>query len=91
MTELLAATNGLLDDGIREIHEREPAIERRWDGSLDRRICAICLALHDTTAPVGGTFSGGYEDAPAHPNCRCRVGAWRRGWNRYLRWMEEIA
>jgi hypothetical protein len=88
-TDLQSATNGLLDEGIRELHARDSAIERRWDASIDARVCVVCRELHDTTAPVTGTFPGGYDAAPAHPNCRCRVGAWRGGWDRYLRWMEE--
>ncbi len=89
-TELQSATNGLLDEGIRELRARDAAVVRRWDASIDGRVCPICRELHNTTAPVNGTFPGGYDGAPAHPNCRCRVGAWRRGWDRYLRWMEEV-
>jgi hypothetical protein len=88
-TELQSAANGLLDEGIRELHAQDSAIERRWDASIDARVCLVCRELHNTTAPVHGTFPGGCNSAPAHPNCRCRVGAWRRGWEGYLAWMNE--
>lgn len=41
------------------------------DDLLDEHICE---PLADTTAPLGGTFSGGYSGPPAHPRCRCAVG-----------------
>jgi len=34
--------------------------------------CDICNSLAGTTAPIGGTFEGGYM-VPAHPNCECDV------------------
>jgi SPP1 gp7 family putative phage head morphogenesis protein len=87
-TELQSTANTVLDEGIRDLHTRDPGIMRRWDASIDGRVCAVCRSLHNATAPVDAAFPGGYAAAPAHPNCRCRVGAWRRGWERYLAWME---
>lgn len=89
-TELQHAANLTLDDGIRRLAAITPGLVRRWDASVDRRLCRYCFELHGTTAPIGGTFAGGIDTAPAHPNCRCRVGAWRAEWAQYLDWMREI-
>ena len=84
-TETQAAYNAQLDLGMRQAQHTLPDLERRWDASLDLRVCPLCGELHGTTAAIGGAFPGGYTDAPAHPNCRCRVGAWRAEWSAILR------
>jgi hypothetical protein len=89
-TELQHAANLTLDDGIRRLAQVTPGLVRRWDACIDRRICAECWALNGTTAPIGGVFPGGIDTAPAHPCCRCRVGAWRPEWAPYLELMREI-
>ena len=47
---------------------------RQWIFTGGERGCPICEGLSGTTAPLNGTFPGGYEGPPAHPNCRCSVG-----------------
>lgn len=89
-TELQHAANLTLDEGIRRLALITPGLERRWDASVDGRICALCFELDGTTAPIDGFFADGIETAPAHPNCRCRVGAWRPEWSTYLEWMREV-
>ena len=83
-TETQSAYNTHLDQGFRQAHQLIPDLVRRWDASLDLRVCEICAALHGTTAPIGGTFPDGSTGAPRHPNCRCRVGAWRAEWSEIL-------
>lgn len=89
-TEMQWGANQILDAGIRKLADYTPGLCRRWDASMDRRVCSTCFELHNTTAPIGGEFPGGFTDAPAHPNCRCRVGAWHEAWAPYLAWMQEI-
>lgn len=89
-TELQHAANLTLDDGIRKLAQITPGLVRRWDACIDARICALCFALNGTTAPIDGLFEDGIDTAPAHPCCRCRVGAWRPEWSTYLEWMREI-
>ena len=44
---------------------------RRWDATLDIRICRICRQMHGETVPVDESFSGGLVPGDVHPNCRC--------------------
>lgn len=83
-TETQNAYNVQVDETLREAREHIHDLMRRWDASADLRICAVCAELHGAVTTIDGVFPGGYASAPAHPNCRCRVGAWRRGWNRFL-------
>lgn len=83
-TETQRAYNVQVDETLREAREHIPDLMRRWDASADHRICPVCAELHGAVTTIDGVFPGGYETAPAHPNCRCRVGAWRRSWDRFL-------
>ncbi len=83
-TETIAAYNLSLEGSIRQAAEQVPGLVRRWDASMDGRICSICRELDGTTATLGGDFEGGYDRPPAHPNCRCRCGAWRASWSDLL-------
>jgi hypothetical protein len=44
---------------------------RRWDATLDKKLCARCGAHHGEIVPIGKPFSGGDEPANMHPHCRC--------------------
>lgn len=83
-TETQAAYNTQVDESLREARALIPDLRRRWDASLDLRVCVRCRELHGTTADIGGEFPGGYTDAPAHPCCRCRCGAWRDAWAEFF-------
>jgi SPP1 gp7 family putative phage head morphogenesis protein len=84
-TEVAAAYNDRLDGVIREARAWLPDLQRRLDASLDLRVCRLCASLHGTVVGLNEPFPGGYEGAPIHPNCRCRVGAWRAEWSEILR------
>lgn len=49
----------------------------QWITTPDERACVICLPMHGTTQPIGGSFEAGgggfVEYPPAHPQCRCAV------------------
>lgn len=68
--------------GLRLAAPEVPGLMSRWDASGDLRICARCAELHGAIAPIGGEFAAGVTAPPLHPNCRCRLGAWREGWPR---------
>lgn len=74
-TETQAAYNQVHVDNIHGLHTelKELGVDlmKRWDASMDRRVCLDCAALHGVIVPVGGRFPGGYDAPPAHPNCRC--------------------
>ncbi len=44
---------------------------QEWQTAADERVCPVCGPLDGETAPIGGTFPGGYAGPPAHPRCRC--------------------
>lgn len=69
----IEALNADLDD------DEEPYL-KRLDATLDARTCPICRRLDGATAPVNGTFPGGYYQSPIHPMCRCAVTAWHPSW-----------
>lgn len=79
-TETINAYNIHADATIRSAHEIDDEIQKRWDASMDRRLCRICSGLHGKVVNVDELFPGGYEDPPAHPNCRCAVTAWHKSW-----------
>ena len=78
-TEASATVNGAQLDTWRAM--RLPrGWKRRWILTPDERLCPICSELDGATAPIGGTFPGGYSAPPdPHPNCRCSTGLIRPG------------
>jgi len=44
-----------------------------WLTAGDDLDCPICAALNGTRAELGGSFDGGIDAPPAHPNCRCAL------------------
>lgn len=48
-----------------------PFVLKRWDASNDRKVCRVCRDLDGDTAPLGGTFRGGYSPGYAHSFDRC--------------------
>lgn len=59
-----AVDAGLLPEGTRRV----------WIVTPDERLCPICAALEDKTAPLGGVYPGGFDGPPAHIQCRCTEG-----------------
>ena len=57
--------------GERGLVDRGRAVQE-WRFA-DEDACPICEELDETTAPIGGSFHGGFTGPPAHPNCRCLV------------------
>lgn len=85
-TEVINAYNEHANVGLRDLAEDDPEMEKRWDASLDSRLCKVCQGLHGQTVPimdangVDHPFPGGYLRPPAHPCCRCAVVAWHKDW-----------
>ncbi|MBX6354554.1 MAG: phage portal protein [Micromonosporaceae bacterium] len=50
-----------------------PNARKRWNTSLDERVCPVCMPLHGATVPVMETFAGGFIAPPAHVACRCHL------------------
>lgn len=80
-TEASHAYGVIHNEMIRFADSVDPGYARKWSAAPDYgRTCPICQALDNTVAELDGTFTAGYRDVPAHPNCRCVVVAWRREW-----------
>lgn len=48
-----------------------PAIWKRWDAMLDRKVCQACKDHDGETAFIGFAFDGGDKPGEMHANCRC--------------------
>lgn len=79
-TEVLSAYNAVADASLRQYATQDNEIKRRWNAAGDWRTCSICRGLDGEVTDVDKPFKGGYESAPAHPNCRCNVGPWKDRW-----------
>ena len=52
--------------------KKEGVVEgKRWNTAVDELVCPICGPLHNVVVGINETFPGGYQNPPAHPNCRC--------------------
>jgi hypothetical protein len=76
-TEASRAFNQSRKESLKWISERHDdrnwiaAIFKRWDATLDSRVCAICRDLDGTYVPAGFDFPDGNEPGDVHVNCRC--------------------
>lgn len=44
---------------------------RRWDATLDLKVCPICFRMHGEVVGLGEEFTDGLVPGDVHPNCRC--------------------
>jgi len=79
-TESINAYNQQAQEGLEQAEAIDDEMMKRWDASLDSRVCTICAPLHDEVVEVKGLFSNGEDGPPAHPNCRCARTAWHKSW-----------
>jgi SPP1 gp7 family putative phage head morphogenesis protein len=57
-----------------------PGAQKVWiAATASDRTCPICADLDGQTAPLDGTFPGGYFAPTAHPSCRCALAlTWKK-------------
>lgn len=79
-TETLNAYNVHHLNGLEEANAEDPGYQKRWDASLDRRMCKVCGGLDAKVVELDAKFPGGHVHPPAHPNCRCALTPWRKEW-----------
>lgn len=79
-TEVMHAYNAQADEAIQLAAQLDGEIMKRWDATLDYRLCPTCAELHGTVVNVNESFPQGFDYPPAHNNCRCVVVAWRDDW-----------
>jgi len=47
--------------------------KKQWQTANDELVCPICGPLQGEIRRIGSSFSGGIDNPPAHPNCRCWI------------------
>ena len=70
-----------VDHVLEDWAEEQPDAMKRWDASSDRH-CELCRELDGQTVGVDEPFSTGHMHGPRHPNCRCIVTPWMKGWKK---------
>jgi len=50
-----------------------PGLFKRWDATLDKRVCRVCEDLDAKVALYGADFEDGAEPGYVHVSCRCVV------------------
>ena len=81
-TELVNAYSVAQIESLREADEEDPGYLKMWDATLDLRTCRDCARLNGKVARLDRPFPGGVWHPPLHPNDRCGVTPWHRGWGR---------
>jgi len=79
-TETIAAYNEVHLHDVKALAAGDDGVRKRWDASLDSRLCVICRDLHGEVRKPDEPFSDGSMRSPAHPNCRCAVTTWHVDW-----------
>jgi SPP1 gp7 family putative phage head morphogenesis protein len=74
-TETMRASNEGEREGWRQEVDAGVINENEWEresvATDDEYTCEFCLDMDGKRAPINGTYPGGVEGPPYHPNCRC--------------------
>lgn len=76
-TEVSRAYNDEHDEGtgwLVDTYKNETwiaAVVKRWDATLDRKVCSVCRTHDGEIVPLGTTFDSAEEPGAVHPVCRC--------------------
>lgn len=85
-TETQSAYNEQLMLGMHAAAEHVPGLKKRW--CADAAACSlVCRPIDGQVRALSEPFDterGPMDSAPAHPNCRCRTGAWKDEWSEFL-------
>ncbi len=79
-TEVLDTYNQQEHRALLELEKDDPGWKKRWDATMDLRVCRICRELDGEVRELHEKFTGGYDRPPAHPQCRCGITPWRPEW-----------
>ena len=78
-TETNRAYNEQMQRAMEQIEEQNPSVVmmKRWDATVDQRICVNCREMHGEIVPLRATFRRwGIAYPPLHPFCRCVITTW---------------
>jgi hypothetical protein len=67
----LSIGHNSIDKNKETVSTWAPLVLRRWDATLDSKVCDDCRSMDGEVTPIGMSFSGGREPGQEHPNCRC--------------------
>lgn len=71
-TEAVRASNTAVRMAAKDAAKKADATAYKlWLTVGDGRVCPICLPLHEQEVEIDAPFSGGHDQPPAHPRCRC--------------------
>ena len=79
-TESAQAFNDARDEGMGWVAERYgderwfPAVLKRWDATLDAKVCPVCRDMNGSLALWGMPFKDGMRPGYVHPSDRCTPG-----------------
>lgn len=79
ITETMEAYNATARYTIASLANGNPQLVwfKRWDSSLDMKVCPVCRELHGDIRPLEKDFrGGGGSGPPRHPRCRCILTCW---------------
>lgn len=79
-TEIVNAYTESQIESLYEAEEDDPGYLKMWDAASDKRVCLICASLDGKVVTLGQNFPGGIQGPPVHPNDRCALVPWHRGW-----------
>jgi SPP1 gp7 family putative phage head morphogenesis protein len=79
-TEIINAYTETQIEGLHEAEADDPGYQKMWDAANDKRTCLLCYSLNGKVVDLNQSFPGGYQGPPAHPNDRCCLVPWHRGW-----------
>lgn len=78
-TETMRAYNDTARATISALANVNPQLSwfKRWDSTLDLKVCPACRELHGDIVPLGREFPRlGGQGPPLHPRCRCICVSW---------------
>jgi hypothetical protein len=79
-TELVNAYTESQLESLQAAEEEDRGYQKIWDAANDVRTCQLCWSLDEVCIDINDTFKGGFRGPPAHPNDRCCLVPWHRGW-----------
>lgn len=79
-TEIVNAYTESQIESLYEAEEDDPGYQKMWDAASDKRVCLDCYALNGVVVDLNHNFRGGVQGPPLHPNDRCCIVPWHKGW-----------
>lgn len=79
-TEIVNAYTESQIESLYEAEDEDPGYMKMWDAASDKRVCIACYEMNGVAVSIHQNFRGGIQGPPLHPNDRCCIVPWHRGW-----------